>query len=392
MTQVYRVADLFAGVGGIRLGFDQAFGSMLKTVFVSDIDKFAAQVYTDNFGHDPEVSGDITKIKTESVPDFDICLAGFPCQAFSRMGKEKGFADPRGGLFQEVVRLCKEKKPKVIFCENVKALVSHNKGESFRTIKTAFEKIGYKVFYEVANSSQFGVPQGRERLYIVCFRSDIAPETFAVTGSERTALKGGIERILLPDSEVGKYVLSDKYMAFLERRREKNKAAGNGFGYKIREKGDIAGTLTCSDTSLDGNLIRYKDKLRKLAPRECARLQGFPDSFKLTLSDTQIYRLMGQTVSVPVIASIARSIKKVLGCSTEEVDVQAVKVQEPKAPTSKVDHVKVPEVSVQKTQQHIRRQNKRYSGCCCCRVQNNSQPLPLQCRACIAKFKRRMGL
>lgn len=391
MTQVYRVADLFAGVGGIRLGFDRAFGSMVKTVFVSDIDKFAAQVYTDNFGHDPEVSGDITKVETESVPDFDICLAGFPCQAFSRMGKEKGFADPRGGLFQEVVRLCKEKKPKVIFCENVKALMSHNKGESFKIIKTAFEKIGYKVFYEVANSSQFGVPQGRERLYIVCFRSDIAPETFAVTGTGRTALKGGIERILLPDSEVGKYVLSDRYMAFLERRREKNKAAGNGFGYKIREKGDIAGTLTCSDTSLDGNLIRYKDKLRKLAPRECARLQGFPDDFKLTLSDTQIYRLMGQTVSVPVITSIARSIKKALGCGTDEVDVPVVEVQEPEAPTGKVDHVEAPDVSVQEMPQHLRHRNKRYSSCCC-RMQNDGRPLSLQCRACIARFKRRMGL
>ena len=282
----------------------------------------------------------------------------------------------------------------MIFCENVKALVSHYKGEYFKTIKTAFEKIGYKVFYEVANSSQFGVPQGRERLYIVCFRSDIAPETFAVTGSERTALNGGIERILLPDSEVGKYVLSDKYMAFLERRREKNKAAGNGFGYKIREKGDIAGTLTCSDTSLDGNLIRYKDKLRKLAPRECARLQGFPDSFKLNLSDTQIYRLMGQTVSVPVIASIARSIKKVLGCSTEETEAPVPRPLEPKASAAKTDQVEAPEISIRETPQHLRHHSKRYSGCCCCcrRVQSDGQPLPLQCRACIARFKRRMGL
>ena len=406
----YRIADLFAGVGGVRLGFDRAFGKAAKTVFVSDIDHFAAQVYTDNFGHDPEVSGDITKIDVKDIPDFDICLAGFPCQAFSNMGLKQGFKDPRGQLFQEVVRICKAKQPKVIFCENVKALVNYNKGEAFNVIKTAFEKIGYRVYHQVLNSADFNVPQNRERVYIVCFRKDIAPDGYTVCDAKKVR-SGGIEKILLPDSEVAKHALSDKYVAFLERRKEKSKASGNGFSYRVKEPGDIAGTLTCSPTSLDGNLVRYKDRLRKLAPRECARLQGFPDTFKLNVSDTQVYRLMGNSVTVPVIETLARKIRVALG------EKAAPFVSQPKTPQIPKETVILPPASnagseyrlevdpavkttriedipaeVKASSGSVRRVNirRRKKLCHCPACQCGV--LPLECRACMARMKRRMGI
>lgn len=404
----YRIADLFAGVGGVRLGFDRAFGKAAKTVFVSDIDHFAAQVYTDNFGHDPEVSGDITEIDVKDIPDFDICLAGFPCQAFSNMGLKQGFKDPRGQLFQEVVRICKAKQPKVIFCENVKALVNYNKGEAFNVIKAAFEKIGYKVYHQVLNSADFNVPQNRERVYIVCFRKDIAPDGYTVCDAGKVR-SGGIEKILLPDSEVAKHVLSDKYVAFLERRKEKSKASGNGFSYRVKEPGDIAGTLTCSPTSLDGNLVRYKDRLRKLAPRECARLQGFPDTFKLNVSDTQVYRLMGNSVTVPVIETLAKKILTVLRITPEKLlesnEPKDTVVLAPAAPnagseyrlevdpavkTTRVEDTKaeVREFNKESIQRIITRRRKKLCHCpaCQCGV------LPLECRACMARMKRRMGI
>lgn len=314
--ETYRIADLFAGIGGIRLGFDQAFGKAVRTVFVSDINHFAAKVYTDNFGHNPEVSGDITGINVADIPDFDICLAGFPCQAFSAMGKKQGFKDPRGRLFREVVRVCRAKQPKVIFCENVKALACHDEGKTFAAIRRAFERIGYRVFWQVLNSADFGVPQNRERLYIVCFRKDIAPESYTPCESAGQNKKDTLT-VLLPDTETEKYVLSERYMAFLERRKAKSKATGNGFGYRIKGSGDLAGTLTCSTTSLDGSLVRHGERLRRLTPRECARLQGFPDTFKFNVSDTQVYRLTGNSVTVPVIKALAKKIRTILKQSVE---------------------------------------------------------------------------
>lgn len=175
--------DLFAGIGGIRLGFDRAFGKDIETVFVSEWDEYAQKTYKANFDDDFEIAGDITKINESDIPKFDICLAGFPCQAFSLAGQRKGFEDNykglcRGTLFQDVARICEYHKPKVIFCENVKGLVIHDRGRTFKIICKTFEELGYKVFHEVLNSKDFGVPQNRERIYIVAFRNDIAPKEF----------------------------------------------------------------------------------------------------------------------------------------------------------------------------------------------------------------------
>ena len=183
MTNKIRSIDLFAGIGGIRLGFDKAFKEKIETVFVSEWDKFAQETYKLNFHDDFEIAGDITEISEEDIPSFDICLAGFPCQAFSLAGKRMGFEDDykglcRGTLFQDVVRICEHHKPKVIFCENVKGLTIHDKGRTFKVITKAFEQIGYTVYSKVLNSKDFGVPQNRERIYIVAFRKDIDCSNF----------------------------------------------------------------------------------------------------------------------------------------------------------------------------------------------------------------------
>ncbi|WP_270356030.1 DNA cytosine methyltransferase [Adlercreutzia equolifaciens] len=328
----YKTIDLFAGIGGIRLGFEQAFQKEAHTVFVSEWDKWAAQTYRENFGESPAVAGDITKIQAADVPPFDICLAGFPCQAFSFAGQRKGFEDDykgqsRGTLFAEVVRICDFHKPKVIFCENVKGLMRHDKGRTLEIICGSFEEIGYKVFTKVLNSRHFGVPQNRERIYIVCFREDIAPENFVFPthAGRKKVLRDILEEAPIPS----KYYLSDRYMSVLRAHRARHEAAGHGFGYVIRDLDDVSGAIVCGGMGREGNLIKdsrphsmipttnikgtiNSDDIRKLTPREWARLQGFPDSFSLSEADTHLYKQLGNAVSVPVISAIAKRIKAAL--------------------------------------------------------------------------------
>lgn len=327
-----RSIDLFAGIGGIRMGFDRAFGEDIKTVFVSEWDKPAQQTYRANFHDEFEIAGDITLIKEEDVPPFDICLAGFPCQAFSMAGKHGGFEDDyhgrcRGTLFLDVIRICDYHHPQVIFCENVKGLTIHDKGRTFKVIKEAFEEIGYKVFTQILNSKNFGVPQNRERIYIVCFRNDIAPETFEFPeGNECTCT---IRDILQEAPVPSKYYLSDTYVATLKVHRARHEAAGNGFGYVIRDLDGIAGTIVCGGMGREGNLLIdhrehsmiptthikgeiNKEDIRKMTPREWARLQGFPDDYRLILSDTHLYKQFGNSVTVNVIEAIAHKIRETL--------------------------------------------------------------------------------
>ena len=242
--------DLFAGIGGIRLGFDRAFGDSIKTVFVSEWDEYAQKTYKANFHDDFEIAGDITKISVDAIPDFDICLAGFPCQAFSLAGQRKGFKDDykgmaRGTLFFDVARICEKKKPKVIFCENVKGLTIHDKGRTFEIITETLKQIGYKPFEQILNSRDFGVPQNRERIYIVAFRNDIAPEEFIfptpVDSSKR------IRDIIEEKPVAAKYYLSDVYMETLKRHKARHEAKGHGFGYEIRDWDDVAGAIVCGD-------------------------------------------------------------------------------------------------------------------------------------------------
>lgn len=329
---MYKSIDLFAGIGGIRLGFDNAFNDDIKTVFVSEWDKAAQKTYRANFEDDFEIAGDITEIDEKAIPDFDICLAGFPCQAFSIAGTHGGFNDDykgrcRGTLFLDVVRICEYHKPKVIFCENVKGLTMHDKGRTFEVIRGAFEEIGYKVFYSILNSKDFGVPQNRERIYLVCFREDIAPNTFAFPKGNRK--KVCIRDIMDPAPIPSKYYLSDTYVQTLVNHKERHALKGNGFGYEIRELDGIAGTIVCGGMGRERNLLIdkrehsmipttnikgeiNKDSIRKMTPREWARLQGFPESYRLTLADAPLYKQFGNSVTVNVIEAIAKEIYKVL--------------------------------------------------------------------------------
>ncbi len=329
--EIYNSIDLFAGIGGIRLGFDEAFKKQIKTVFVSEWDKAANETYKLNFGNE-KIYGDITKIDEKDIPPFQICLAGFPCQAFSQAGKHGGFDDDyhgrcRGTLFLDVVRICDYHKPKVIFCENVKGLTIHDKGRTFKVIKSAFEEIGYTVFDKVLNSKDFGVPQNRERIYLVCFRNDLNVTNFEFpkgTDSSKTI------RDILEDAPISpKYYLSETYVDTLKRHKERHQAKGNGFGYEIRDLDGIAGTIVCGGMGRERNLIIdnrehslipvthikgeiNKEGIRKMTPREWARLQGFPDRFKLELADTHLYKQFGNSVTVPVIREIAKKIKEIL--------------------------------------------------------------------------------
>ena len=248
MTNKLKSIDLFAGIGGIRLGFEKAFGPELETSFVSEWDQHAQKTYRANFSDDFEIAGDITKINEMDIKPFDICLAGFPCQAFSLAGKRQGFNDDykglcRGTLFQDVVRICELHKPKVIFCENVKGLTIHDKGRTFKVIKGAFEQIGYKVFTKILNSKDFGVPQNRERIFLVCFRDDIAPEAFHFP--EPTGEKVSIRRILDEAPISPKYYLSDVYLETLRRHRAHHESLGHGFGYEIKDLDGIASAIVC---------------------------------------------------------------------------------------------------------------------------------------------------
>lgn len=331
-STIYKSIDLFAGIGGIRMGFDKAFGSNIKTVFVSEWDSYAQQTYSVNFKDDFQINGDITQINEKDVPDFDICLAGFPCQAFSLAGKRMGFDDDykgkcRGTLFQDVARICDEKKPKVIFCENVKGLVMHDKGNTFKVITDTFAQLGYKVFYKVLNSKDFGVPQNRERIYIVCFRNDVAPESFEfpIKSGKSMVLKDIIADAPVPS----KYYLSERYLEVLVNHKARHANKGNGFGYEIRDWDGISGAIVCGGMGRERNLVIdkrphsmvptthiqgeiNKGGVRKMTPREWARLQGFPDSYKLPLADVHLYKQLGNSVTVNVIEAIAKNIKAVL--------------------------------------------------------------------------------
>lgn len=329
---MYKSIDLFAGIGGIRLGFERAFGDEIETVFVSEWDKYAQKTYIDNFCDDFKIAGDITKINETDIPAFDICLAGFPCQAFSMAGKRMGFNDDykgicRGTLFLDVARICEYHKPKVIFCENVKGLVNHDKGKTLKIILSTFSQIGYKVFWKVLNSKDFGVPQNRERVYIVAFRNDIAPDNFEFPKPTDTTKT--IRDIMETNIPSVKYYLSTTYIDTLKRHKARHEAKGNGFGYEIRDLDGVAGAVVCGGMGRERNLIIDKrltdftpvthikgavnrDGIRKMTPREWARLQGFPDTYRLSLADTHLYKQFGNSVTVNVIEEIAKQIKKCL--------------------------------------------------------------------------------
>lgn len=308
----YTMIDLFAGIGGTRLGF-QLHGNV-KSVFSSEFDKFAQKTYYANFGE--ETFGDITKaICEKDIPDHDILVGGFPCQAFSMAGLKKGFDDTRGTLFFEIARIIKDKRPHAFLLENVKNLISHDKGKTFEIIRNTLEELRYTVYAEVLNARDFGLPQNRERIYIVGFNNDTVdkPEYFEYPVPPYIPTRLGD---ILEDSVDGKYTISDKLWEGHKRRKKEHRKKGNGFGYSLfNAESEYTSTLSARYYK-DGSEIlidQGPDKNpRKITPREAARLQGFPEDFIIPVSDTQAYKQFGNSVAIPVVYEIASNLLETL--------------------------------------------------------------------------------
>jgi DNA (cytosine-5)-methyltransferase 1 len=302
ITGKFKTIDLFAGIGGIRLGFE-AYGG--ESVFSSEWDTSAQKTYQANFEEIPY--GDITKIEPEEIPKFDILLAGFPCQPFSQAGFKKGFADTRGTLFFNVARIINYHRPKVVFLENVKRLRTHDGGNTFEVIKGTLEEMGYEVHSEVLNAKNFGVPQNRERIYIIGF---LGKTNFEFP---KGVIKKKISGEILEKKVDPKYTISDKLWAGHKRRKKEHIEKGNGFGYSLfDEKSEYTSTMSARYYK-DGSeiLINQKNKNpRKVTPREAARLQGFPEDFIIPVSDNQAYKQFGNSVAVPVIMELAKRVIK----------------------------------------------------------------------------------
>jgi DNA (cytosine-5)-methyltransferase 1 len=311
----YSFIDLFAGIGGMRLGFEKHKG---LCVFTSEWDKFAQETYKANYGKMPH--GDITKISMEEIPNHDILLAGFPCQPFSQAGLKKGFEDTRGTLFFYIQDIIKHKRPKAFLLENVKQLKGHNKGKTLNTILEILTMLNYHVEFKVLRAADFGVPQNRERIYIIGFDKSQFPLNFNFNDNFnfpepcKTPTKVGN---ILEQNVDDKYTLSEKLWNGHQRRKESHKQKGNGFGYSLFNKDSEYTNTISARYGKDGSeiLIDQSDinkRPRKLTPRECARLQGFPESFIIPVSDTQAYKQFGNSVAVPVIERIAEEMVKTL--------------------------------------------------------------------------------
>ncbi|WP_225976663.1 MULTISPECIES: DNA (cytosine-5-)-methyltransferase [Corynebacterium] len=305
-----KMIDLFAGIGGTRLGFHQT--GEVKSVFTSEIDRFAAKTYTANFGEVPE--GDITAIDEKEIPDHDILVGGFPCQAFSQAGLKRGFDDTRGTLFFDIARILKEKRPRAFLLENVKNLKSHDRGRTFRTITDTLDQLNYETHTFLFKARDFGVPQNRERIYIVGFNRDSVPNLDDFVAPEPSSLPTRVGDIL--ESEVDdRFTISDRLWHGHQRRKHEHKAKGNGFGYSLFTPESPYTSTISARYYKDGSeiLIEQKGKNpRKLTPREAARLQGFPEEFIIPVSNTQSYKQFGNSVAVPVINALAEQIVRVL--------------------------------------------------------------------------------
>jgi DNA (cytosine-5)-methyltransferase 1 len=345
--------DLFAGIGGIRIPFQELGG---YCAFTSEWDKFAQKTYFSNFGCVPH--GDITQVQISNIPQHDILLAGFPCQAFSQAGLKKGFNDTRGTLFFEVQKILVHKRPAAFLLENVKQLKGHDRGKTLKTIldvltgdsiseenllghlqisndaKLALNtKLNYWVSFAVLKANQFGVPQKRERIYIVGFDKSQFPEDFNFNEeftfpsgepNEETCLAQILEKNKTVDE---KYTLSDRLWQGHKTRKIEHLKRGNGFGYSLFNKKSPHTNTLSARYYKDGSEILIsqedlKQNPRKLTPRECARLQGYPKEFIIPVSDSQAYKQFGNSVAVPVIRAVAKEMMKTL----EKVNSQKISV------------------------------------------------------------------
>ncbi len=304
----FKFIDLFSGIGGLRIPFDELGG---ECVFSSEIDKYAQKTYHAYFNEMP--AGDITKITPCEIPDFDILLAGFPCQPFSQAGHKKGFNDTRGTLFFEIEKIIRCKMPRAFLLENVKGLRSHDKGRTFKVIKDNLEAIGYFVTDKILAAKDFNLPQNRERIYLVGFLNEQEFDRFKYPEPIKKSIKLGD---ILEDNVDPKYTISDKLWAGHQRRKVMHKTKGNGFGYGLFNANSEYTNTISARYYKDGSEILIEQKglnPRKLTPIEAARLQGFPDDIVISarnagVSDTQLYKQLGNAVPVNVVRYIAKNI------------------------------------------------------------------------------------
>jgi len=340
--------DLFAGIGGIRTAFESIGG---RCVYTSEWDGYAQKTYAENFRDRHPIAGDITQVQASDVPDHDVLLAGFPCQPFSiagvskknALGRAHGFAcETQGTLFFDVARIIETKRPRAFLLENVKNLISHDKGRTFDVIRrTLTEELGYHIHYRVIDGAHF-TPQHRERIIIVGFREPAAFDFEALPLNPKGEIKlesilhctDGTEPVLEWDEGrffdnkkkrvLDKYTLTDKLWLYLQNYAEKHRAKGNGFGFGLVTPDNIARTLSARYYKDGSEILVYQGKRknpRRLTPRECARLMGFPDTFRIPVSDTRAYKQFGNSVVVDVMAHVAKLMQPMLEADTMEPEL-----------------------------------------------------------------------
>lgn len=313
----YTFIDLFAGLGGFRIALE-SLGA--ECVYSNEWDKHVQKVYEDNFGDMPE--GDITKVDENSIPSHDILCAGFPCQAFSISGKQRGFEDSRGTLFFDVSRIVKAKKPKIVFMENVKNFATHDEGRTLEVVKGTMEELGYTFTQRVLNAVDYGVPQKRERIYMICFRNDLNVNNFEFPKPFK--LTKHVDDFLLNDEDLVKDLYVDRPDTYYNGNKDDKYSNTSsirlgivnkgGQGERIYSTKGIAITLSANGGGIFAKTGGYliNGKARKLHPRECARLMGYPDSYKICNSMNQAYKQFGNSVVIDVLQLIAQQIGKAM--------------------------------------------------------------------------------
>jgi DNA (cytosine-5)-methyltransferase 1 len=306
--------DLFSGIGGFRLAFENVGANC---VFSAEIDKHACATYKTNFGNDPFC--DVSQLDPSDIPNFDILCAGFPCQPFSIAGKRKGFSDTRGTLFFDIERIIKAKQPKAFLLENVRGLLNHDKGRTFKVIlETLEKKLNYKVFYQVLNSKDFDVPQNRERIYIIGFRDHDVAFTFP------KKLEQTIDLSHIRDSDLEGTEISELAKLHIRthlkkhKRYEEIKNKPLLLAYEIRKSraafrfDDLSPCLTAKMGTGGNNVPIFVNEMRKFTTRECLRIQGFPEHYRIEANTAQSYKQIGNSVSVPIVQKLAEEMMKVL--------------------------------------------------------------------------------
>ena len=302
-----RVLSLFSGIGGLDAGFEK---TGFNIVWANDFDKYAVETYKANYDHEI-VQGDINEIALDTLPTFDVLIGGFPCQPFSMMGSELGFEDTRGTLFFRIAEIVKHqidnnRKPKALILENVRSLKTHDKGRTFKTIKKVLEQdLGYKVFDDILNTADFGIPQTRNRMYIVCFANEKVEFKFP----DKVKLELTLQD-LFEESVDEKYYLSKKILPTIL-------SNGTG-GYQAKSEIDLkiarplCATMGKMHRACQDNYVTQNGRVRKLTPRECARLQGFDDAFVIPVSNGQAYKQFGNAVTVNVAEAVAKEVRRSL--------------------------------------------------------------------------------